>query len=219
MGTENKMIFNEKILLIGGGGHCRSCIEVIESVKRFKIYGIIDLKENIGKNVLNYPIISDDSKLEDMLKLCNNVLITIGYVNSNIRRIVLYETLLSLGAKFPVIKASTAYISKKTHIKQGTIVMHKAFINSDVEIGFNCIINTNALIEHDVIIGNNTHVSTGAIINGGCNIGDNCLIGSGSVVRNGVNICSDVIIGGGTVVIDDIVESGIYVGVPARRIK
>lgn len=219
MDTENKVFLREKILLIGGGGHCKSCIEVIESIKKFQICGIIDLKENIGKNVLNYPIIADDSKVGDILKLCNTVLITMGYVNNNTRRIELYETLLSLGAKFPMIKAPTAYISRKSHIKQGTIVMHQAFINTGVEIGCNCIINTKALIEHDVIIGNNTHISTGAIINGGCNIGNNCFIGSGTIINNGVNICSDVIIGSGTVVIHDIKDSGVYVGVPARRIK
>ena len=32
----------KKIILIGGGGHCRSCIDVIESTKMFKIIGIIN---------------------------------------------------------------------------------------------------------------------------------------------------------------------------------
>lgn len=39
-----------KIILIGGGGHCHSVIDVIEQENRFNIAGIIDKKEHIGKN-------------------------------------------------------------------------------------------------------------------------------------------------------------------------
>ena len=34
-----------KILLVGGGGYCRSVIDVIEQESRYKIVGIIDKKE------------------------------------------------------------------------------------------------------------------------------------------------------------------------------
>ena len=37
----------ELILIGGGGGHCRSCIDVIEQEQKFKIAGIIDKKEFI----------------------------------------------------------------------------------------------------------------------------------------------------------------------------
>jgi len=36
---------NDKILLIGGGGHCKSCIDVIEQECKFQIAGIADLGE------------------------------------------------------------------------------------------------------------------------------------------------------------------------------
>ncbi|HQB08035.1 MAG TPA: acetyltransferase, partial [Rectinema sp.] len=36
------------IILIGGGGHCRSVIDVIELGNEFRIIGIIDKEENIG---------------------------------------------------------------------------------------------------------------------------------------------------------------------------
>ena len=31
----------EKIILIGGGGHCKSCIDVIEAQGRFQIMAIV----------------------------------------------------------------------------------------------------------------------------------------------------------------------------------
>ena len=40
----------EKLILIGGGGHCKSCIDVIEQENKYEIAGIVDLKENIDLN-------------------------------------------------------------------------------------------------------------------------------------------------------------------------
>ena len=43
----------EKIVLIGGGGHCKSCIDIIEREGKYEILGIIDKKEFVGqKNFL-----------------------------------------------------------------------------------------------------------------------------------------------------------------------
>ena len=54
---------DNKIILIGGGGHCKSCIEVIESKGDFVIAGIIDVKEKIGTSLLGYPVIGCDDDL------------------------------------------------------------------------------------------------------------------------------------------------------------
>jgi FlaA1/EpsC-like NDP-sugar epimerase len=54
----------EKIILIGGGGHAHSVIDVIEQENKYEIVGIIDVKENIGKKVLGYEVIACDDDLE-----------------------------------------------------------------------------------------------------------------------------------------------------------
>ena len=43
-------------------------------------------------------------------------------------------------------------------------------------------------------------------------------IGAGATAINNIFICSDCIIGAGAVVVNDIQESGTYVGVPAKRV-
>ncbi|MUK26520.1 acyltransferase [Aliivibrio fischeri] len=50
-------------------------------------------------------------------------------------------------------------------------------------------------------------------------IADNIFIGVNSIILYGVNVCSNVIIGAGSVVSKNITEPGVYVGVPARKIK
>ncbi|MCK6263213.1 acyltransferase [Vibrio sp. ZSDE26] len=50
-------------------------------------------------------------------------------------------------------------------------------------------------------------------------IGDNVQVGSGAIILPGVKIADNVIIGAGCVVTKDIKVSGVYTGIPARKIK
>ena len=135
----------EKIILIGGGGHCRACIDVIEQEGRFTIAGIVDVPEKIQHKVLGYPVIGSDSDLAELIKTCPNVLLTLGQIKSPTRRMELFNDLMTMGARFPVIKSPLAYVSPHAHVAEGTIVMHHALINAGARVGRNCIINTKAL--------------------------------------------------------------------------
>ena len=178
----------KKILLIGGGGHCRSVIDVIELENRYEIAGIIDKKEFIGNDILGYKVIADDSALKDLRKDYDYAFITIGFIKSNKQRVCLFDTLKKLKFNIPTIISPLAYISKYSQIKEGSIVMHQALVNANAKIGKNCIINTKALIEHDVIIENNCHISTASIINGGVKVKENSFVGSNATTKEYINI-------------------------------
>ena len=60
-----------KIVLVGGGGHCKSCIEVIESIRKFEIIGIIEKQDNKLKNVLGYKLLNMHLLLLDKLKIAS----------------------------------------------------------------------------------------------------------------------------------------------------
>jgi len=207
------------IILVGGGGHCKSCIEVIESTKLFDIIGILDLPELLDQNILEYKIIGNDNDIENYAKKGFSFCITVGQVGNARLRIKLFNLVLEKGGILPVIIAPTSYVSKYATIGIGTIIMHHAFVNAGCIIGVNNIINTKALIEHDCFIGNNVHLSTASKTNGTCNIGDNCMIGSGAILKNNIDICADALIGAGSVVTKNITEAGVYVGNPAHKIK
>jgi len=179
---------NETIVLIGGGGHCRSCIDVIEQEGRFKIAGIVDLPEKLHQSVLGYLIIGSDKDLPELIALHTNVLITLGQIKSPARRRDLFNSARALGARFPVVKSPLSYVSKHARIGEGTIVMHQALVNAKARIGLNCIINTKALVEHDASIGDHCHISTGAIVNGGVEVGEGTFWGSGAVSKEYTSI-------------------------------
>lgn len=207
------------IILIGGGGHCKSCIDVIEVEGNFYIAGIIDVKEKLHKIVSGYKIIANDKDFPEMVKKYKNMFITIGNIKNPSKRIKNFEYLKQLGANFPAIVSPLAHMVKSASIEEGTIVMHKALVNANAFIGKNCIINTSVLIEHDSRIGDHCHISTGSIINGACTIGDRVFIGSGSVVIDNVNIGNDVVIGAGSLVLRSIEKPGIYMGNPVHIVN
>ncbi|MEV9616101.1 NeuD/PglB/VioB family sugar acetyltransferase [Aliarcobacter butzleri] len=178
----------EKIVLIGGGGHCHSVIDVIEQENRYEIIGIVDTKENIGKKVLDYKIIACDDDLETIFLSCKNALITVGQIESNKIRVKIYNKLKEIGFNLPVIISHLAYVSKHSFIDEGTIIMHQALINANAKIGKNCIINTKALIEHDCIVEDNCHISTASVLNGGVVVKENSFFGSNATSKQSIEI-------------------------------
>lgn len=178
----------EKIILIGGGGHCKSVIDVIEQEGKWGIFGIVDTKENIGRKVFDYEIIGCDDDLEKIFQSCKNAIVCLGHIKSNALRVKLFEKLKHIGFNLPVIISPHAYVSKYAHVKEGTIIMHHAFVNAGVSIGKNCIINTKALIEHDTNIEDNCHISTASVLNGGVVVKENTFFGSNATTREYIEV-------------------------------
>ncbi|MDY6867882.1 MAG: acetyltransferase [Chloroflexota bacterium] len=199
------------LLLVGGGGHCRSCIEVIETNSEYDIAGIVlpDIKNS--QPILGYPVIGVDDELEQLLSETPRALISVGQIKSPDVRIRLFEKLIQLRAEMPVVIASTAYCSRHAYIGYGTILMHGVIVNAAANIGENCIINSQSLVEHDSQIEPHCHIATGARINGGVHVGMGTFIGSGAIIRENVRIGSRVVIGAGQVILKDVPEGAIVI--------
>ena len=196
----------DKIILIGAGGHARSCIDVIESHNKYEIMGLVDKDKKSSYENL-YPVIGTDLDLEKLRKDCDKALIAIGQIKSPINRIKLYEKLKGLNFILPSIVSPKAYVSKRAEIGEGTIVMHGSVINANVKVGNNCIVNNKALIEHDSLVGDNCHIATGAIINGNVSIGSGTFIGSGSVIIQNISIGNNSVVGAGLVAKNNILPN------------
>lgn len=209
----------KKIVLIGGGGHCKSVIDVIENSEEFEIARIIDVRERRNTKILKYKITDTDENIPELHKKFKNFCITIGHIKDNKLRIVLYKRLKQIGAYLPVIRSKSSHCSKHSFIGEGTVIMNCVNVNASADIGVNNIINTGCIIEHDTEIGNHCHISTGAVINGGVKIGDNVFIGSNSVVNQEIRIGRDIIVGSGSVVNKNIDIAGLYAGNPVKKLR
>ncbi|MCK5820701.1 MAG: acetyltransferase [Bacteroidales bacterium] len=209
----------EPIILLGGGGHCKSCIDVIEQEGKYEILGITDLPDKAGQSMAGYPVIGTDDDLPELKNSCNNFLITIGHIQSPGLRVKLFELLKELGVNIPVIISPHAIVSKHAKIGSGTIVMHNAIVNTEAVVGENCILNTGALIEHESHVGAHCHISTYAILNGQCQVGSGCFIGSNTVLANNISIPENTLVAAGSVVLRTLEKSGTYIGNPLRKIR
>lgn len=207
---------SRNLILVGGGGHCKSVIDVAESAG-YTILGILDKPEEVGKQVLDYKIIGTDDDIPQYVDKAEFV-ITVGQIKSCAIRKKIAERIEAAGGKLATIIASDATVSKYATIGEGTVILHKCVVNADAKIGKNCIINTMANIEHEVEIGDFCHISTGTMINGGACIADDIFIGSQSVVNQCVIIQRGVI-GSLSVVNKNITEKGVYVGNPILKIE
>jgi sugar O-acyltransferase (sialic acid O-acetyltransferase NeuD family) len=192
-----------KIVLIGSGGHARSCIDVVEQVNEYKIHGLVGLADEVGHELMGYPVLSDDSGLQELRAECNLALITVGHIGSAALRIRLFEQAESLGFVLPTIISPKAYVSRHAELGMGTVVMHGAVVNAGSRLGKNCIVNSMALIEHDVSVGDHCHVSTGSILNGGCSLGDGGFVGSRSALKEEVTLGANCLVGMGVVIRHD----------------
>lgn len=178
------MINSKSLVFLGGGGHCKSVIDVAESVG-YTILGILDKAELVGTKVLGYEVIGTDDDIPQYVEKAEFV-ITVGQIKSSAIRHKLVSLVNLAGGKLATIIANDACVSKYAVIGEGSVVMHKAVVNAGAKIGRNCIINTMANVEHDCEIGDFCHISTGAMVNGDCKIGDETFIGSGAIIVNGL---------------------------------
>jgi UDP-N-acetylbacillosamine N-acetyltransferase len=201
------------INIIGMGGHTRSTINLLtNSYPDAKIY-IYDDNFNLdnSESVFGYKLVG---KILDLTP-DKNIIISIG---DNKKREELFyyfgEDIVSEN-----LFHQKSFIEEKVTFGKSNQIFANTYINNYSKIGNNNIINSGAIIEHECNIGSHNHVSIGAIMCGRSSVGDNCYLGAGSILIDKVSVCDNVIIGAGCVVKSDILESGTYVGVPARRVK
>jgi len=123
---------------------------------------------------------------------------------------------------------------------------HNCIIEDDVTIGDNVILQANIKIASGTVIQDNCTFKHGTILTNrvlvkrnvfmgpntitlggthkretkhGTVIGENCYIGAGSQIAANRKLCDDVTLGTLSFVNKDILEPGIYVGVPVRRLR
>lgn len=211
---------NKKILLVGGGGHCQSVLDSLLELDQFSAIGIIDKKENVGRELLGIPIIGCDDDLPQLYSAgYNYAFVSIGSIgNSDIRR-RLFNKLNEIGFIVPNIIDPSATVSRHLKMETGIYVGKKAVINAGSMIHKGAIINTGAIIEHDCNVGEFAHIAPGSVLSGGVIIGNNTHIGANCVIKQQLKIGADSIIGMGSVVLKDIEDNVIAYGNPCKVVR
>ena len=209
----------DEIVVVGGGGHAKVVISILRKLKRHRILGYTDLKDNGA--VLGVRYLGSDREVVTLAvgpKNLNAVL-AVGQLGRGEPRYELWTRLHLSALAFPLIVSPDAIVNEGVSGGEGAVVMDGAVINSGTTIGLGAIVNTNSTIEHDVVLDDWVHVGPGATISGGVTVGRFSMIGAGATVIEGIKIAAGCMVGAGATVVRDLTEPGVYVGSPAGRIK
>ena len=198
----------KRIIIIGASGHGK----VVADIAAKTYEEIYFLDDALMAECMGYPVVGKSTEYQ---KYINDSDFFVAIGNESIRERIL-ENLKQDGANIATLIHPSAVVAQRVSIGMGSVIMAGAVVNPDTLIGKGCIINTCASIDHDGAIGDFVHISVGAHLAGTVDVGKNTFIGAGATIINNVNITENCIIGAGAVVINDILESGTYVGVPAK---
>jgi len=187
------------LILVGGGGHCRAVIDVIEAQEAYEIVGILDKQTAVGAEVAGYPVVGDDSALAEWARKGVWFLVTVGQVGPAGTRRRLFEAVRVYTDRFATVISPLAYVSGRATIARGCVVMHHALVNAGAVVGCNAIVNSKALVEHDAVIQKHVHVATGALVNGGALVGEGSFVGSGAVVVQAARVPPETFVKAGSV--------------------
>lgn len=203
---------SKEIYIFGAGGHTRALLSLL-NLNGYEILGIYDesFNPNVNERINSIDLIGNYSHFKND----KAIVLSIG---DNSKRKRLYESFQNHIYKQNVFHP-TCFIDETAVLESSNFIFANVVLNTNVKIGRNNIINTGAIIEHEVKIGSHNHISVGSIICGRSTIGNNCFLGAGTVVNDKVNICDNVVIGSNSTVIKSVLEPGVYVGNPLRKIK
>lgn len=199
-----------RLIIVGAGGHGKV---IADNALKNGYTDICFVDDKSIGDCMGFPIVG---RCADLNKLNNGKTdFIIGIGNSAIRKKIAEE----YDINWVTLIHPSAQIAVNVSIGRGTVVMAGAVVNVCATVGEQCIINTCAVVEHDNVIEDYVHISPNVALGGTVFVGKSTHIGIGASVCNNINICGDCMIGAGAVVSKNIVESGTYIGVPARKSK
>lgn len=206
-----------KLLLIGGGGHCRSVINSVLSESSYDTVGVVDFENTC---IAEVPVVGTDNDLPQLLSNgWTNAFITVGSVGNTTTRRRLYNFIKQLGFIVPTIIDQSAIVASNAVIEEGCYIGKRAVVNTGSFLGRCSIINSGAIIEHECRIGDFSHISPGAVLCGQVTVGNDSHIGAGSIIRQQIMIGDHVLVGIGSTVVKNIPNDVKAYGNPCRVVE
>lgn len=201
------------LLVLGFGGHARSVADVALACG-IKNLLFIEPHARTGENFLGHAVESGWPEIA----LFPDWQYLPASGNGAIREQQMREA-KARGWKAATLIAPTATIGVGATVGEGSFVAQHAHVGPMAQFGAACIVNTGAAVEHEVIVGAFSHVSVHSVVAGRARIGSFCFIGAGAIVIDKVQVADGITLGAGGVAASDLLETGTYIGVPARLLN
>ena len=195
----------KSVLIYGGGGHAKAVMEMLNSIGKYEIVGIIDDQIPSKTLILGIPVLGSRNALVELKRLGvqNSANGVGGILDIKIRKNI-FEILIQTGYSLPKLIHPRAMVERSAVINNGVQVFANAYVGSDAILEPYCMVNTNAVVSHDCVVGDYSHISPGALLAGHVQVGKESLVGMGVTTSIGVKIGNNVRIGNGAIIYADI---------------
>jgi len=120
---------------------------------------------------------------------------------------------------FTFIHPTALILSDNVQVGVGSFIGANSILTTNIKLGKHAILNRGNQIGHDSEIGDYFSAMPGAIVSGNVKIHDCVYMGTNSSIKEKLSIHSLSTIGMNSCVVKHIKEPGVYVGVPAKKIK
>ena len=198
------------LIIYGGGGHGKSLIDLVRSLGKYDIRGIIDDGKMVNERIMDIPVLGGVNILPDLYRRgIRQAINAVGGIGDISSRIKVFQHLVNNGFDFPVMIHPSAVVELTAELSPGVQIFPLAYIGSDVQVGFGAIINTGAVVSHDCTLQDYANISPGALLAGGVEIGKGSLVGMGVTINLGVVIGDKSRIGNGATIKADVPENSI----------
>jgi sugar O-acyltransferase (sialic acid O-acetyltransferase NeuD family) len=202
---------SKTVCIFGAGGSARETYWIAHRCG-YHVEALLNIQG--GGSYHDTPILSEDYFDKEK----HLAVVAIG--NSNLRKKVVEKILLKHGDVFvSLIDPSVIMLSTTINIGIGAVIAPQCVLTCDITIGSFCQLNVASNIMHDVQAGDFFTTAPGAHINGKVKIGNVVYFGSNTSTKDNISITDCVTVGAGACVVGNIVDSGIYVGVPAKKLE
>lgn len=211
----------KKIIIVGSGGFAKHVAFLIDEINRknyeWDFLGYVDKNSEIGTFNGKYRVFQHD----DWIKNVDfELYAVVGIGDPRIVKNIVKNISVNPNIKFPnLIHPNVIGDWDRISIKQGNIICAGNLFSTDTEIGSFNIFNRGCTIGHDAIFGDYNIINPGSNISGGIRMEGETMVGTGAQVLQYLTIVPEVVIGAGALVVNNINEKGVYIGVPARKIK
>jgi sugar O-acyltransferase (sialic acid O-acetyltransferase NeuD family) len=209
-----------RLYVIGTGGLAREmaqlALRIDPAQQKWQFSGYIGRdKSELGKSLPYGSVVGDDAWLAALDEACD-VVLGIGY--PKLRKDVVERLARNDRLSFPNVIHPTVEIDREwLRMGKGNVITKGCIFTCDVVLGDFNFFNWNMTVGHDCRLGSYNVVNPGSSVSGYSQLEDEILVGSGARILERRRISSRAVIGAGAVVTRDIVEEGVYIGIPARR--
>jgi len=220
-----RIFLKSRTAIIGAGEFGRQAVHYIgQNIRAYgdcshiEIVGWYDDTYAKGEIIDGFPVLGAlDSVMDDLNVRIDCLFIAIGYNHPDFK-----ESLIKrFKGKIPLLNiiSSDAHIDSTSVIGENIFIYPGAIIDKEAELGDGVTVNLGSIVSHNSKIGVCSFIAPGVTVAGYSEIGKCSFIGAGSTVIDNLSICDNVRLGAGSVVVDNITSGGLYLGVPAKRIR